>query len=647
MTNTTPSHTVAPPDLAASIADGELIPLLCAVAEISGERSLLDDQFRPRLQAEMITVPANGGLSDELADDARHRILSILQKCLADQTLSQVSSNISRNEIIDFLSAGASDHAELLLHELGGETQTSPWSRQDLAPTRPFVVGIIGAGPSGLAMAHELQARGIDFEIFDTNDSVGGTWTTNTYPGCRLDTGRLSYSFSYAQRHDWRHHFTIQPDLKHYYKTLAHEDGLEDHIHFGTTVTEARFIEDKTKWKLLTQSKYQGERVFEFDAIVSAVGILNQPRIPKFQGMAQFAGKIVHSARWPENLRYEGKRVAIIGTGASAYQIAPAIASDTSSLTVFQRSAPWMLPTPTYHAKVSAPAQWLLDRLPNYHRWLRLWEFWHSTIGKYALTVADPEWDSTESVSAANERFRNALVDHVGPQYADRPDLLEAVLPTYPVGAKRMLRDNGIWGEMLHDPRVTLVTDGIKEFTRDGILTAAGQQYDCDLIVLATGFDAVNYLGTVEVLGRQGLRLRDFWGDEPRAYLGISIPDFPNLFCLGGPNTALVAIGSQTFMTESAVHYVSECIRILLAKDAETIEPSMEAYHAYCDWVEKGNRSMAWGAANVNSWYRNSRGTVTASWPYPLLTYWDITRSPDPTANLLDRPALQLLGEEG
>jgi len=606
----------------------ELTPLLCAVAEATGDRALIDPALRPRLQADLIVVPADGGVDADTAARGRRLAARALWRLRREGTRG---ADIPVGEVIDFLSAGASDHADLLRHELGDRSGPA-WTKADLAPDRDLLVGIIGAGPAGLAAAYELVGAGLECVLFERYPDVGGTWLINDYPGCRLDTGHLAYSYSFAQRSDWRHLFTMRQELSRYYRDFADRRGLRGLTRFDSEVTKAVFDEAANVWRLRIVNPVTGaERGATVDVLISAVGFLNQPRVPAFEGAGDFAGQTVHSAQWHPGVDCRGRRVSIIGTGASAYQIAPAIVDDVASLSIFQRNAPWMLPTPTYHDEVSPQARWLFAALPRTTRWLRLWEFWHSTIGKYALTTVDPAWNCAESISEPNHRFRAALVQRITSQYADE-SLVEAVIPTYPVGAKRMLRDNGVWARTLQRDHVELVTSPIERIDVDGICTADGAEHPSDLIIYATGFDATNFLGTVEVRGRGGVRLSDFWGDEARAYLGVSVPGFPNLFCVGGPNTGLVAIGSQTFMIESAAHYVAESVRYLLERGAATIEPTPQAYRSYADWVEQGNRNMAWGAASVSNWYRNARGTVTVSWPFPLLTYWQITRAVDESA---------------
>lgn len=626
-------------DIDRFVKAGELIPLLCSIAELTGDRTLIADEFRPMLDPGVIAIPAYGGLSAEVAARAFERVRGALRRYFMTGR-DGMQNGPSAEDIVDFLTNGDDDYAELMQHELG-DTDPVLWTKDEVAADRDFVVGVVGAGQAGLAMARALRRLGIDFVMFEAADKVGGTWRWNAYPGCRLDTSTLAYSYSFFQRQDWRHHFAVRDSLEGYFADFAKQEQLLERIRFNSKVVRASWDQD-SQWELVVEDGISGnESTVYVQALISAVGFLNQPKIPAFEGLEKYRGEKVHSAEWHPGVDYRGKRVNIIGTGASAYQIAPAIVDQVESLTVFQRSAPWMLPAPLYQAEVGEDRQWLMDNIPTYHRWLRLWEVWHSTIGKYALTKADPEWSSTESVSEPNQRFRDALVANVRSQYVGHEDLLDAVIPTYPVGVKRMLRDNGAWARTLQQPQTTLATVAIESFDEEGIRTVDGEHHPADLTVFATGFHGTNHLGTIDVRGREGLNLREFWGDESRAHNGITVPGFPNMFCLAGPNTGLVAIGSQTFMTECGINYVAECLRHLFATGASAIEPTDEAYRRYVDWVEKGNRGMAWAAVPEQSWYRNARGTNTVVWPYPLLTYYELTRTVDEADMVVSHPATQ------
>jgi 4-hydroxyacetophenone monooxygenase len=632
--------TASAQDLDRFVRAGELIPLLCAVAELTGDRTLLADEFRPELDAEMIAIPEFGGLSDEVAERAFERVRIALNRHFTSGG-HDGEAQLSVEEIIDFLTNGADDYAQLMKQELDGCEQAT-WTKDEIAADRDFVVGIVGAGQAGLAMARQLRRSGIDFVVFEAADKVGGTWRWNAYPGCRLDTSTLAYSYSFFQKRDWRHYFEVREAFEDYFRDFAEHEHLMESIRFNSHVVRASWNERGSQWQLVIKDALSGEvSTLSVQALISAVGFLNRAKIPDFMGLDKYRGETIHSAEWHSGVEYRGKRVNIIGTGASAYQIGPAIVDDVESLTIFQRSAPWMLPAPLYQAEVTPGRKWLMEHVPTYHRWLRLWEFWHSTIGKYALTKADPNWSSPESVSEPNQRFRDALVSNVSGQYVGYENLLDAVIPKYAVGVKRILRDNGVWARTLQQPHTKLVTEPIDSFNEHGIVTVGGGHYPADLTIFATGFHGTNYLATIDVRGRDGLRLSAFWGDESRAHKGVGIPGFPNLFCLAGPNTGLVAIGSQTFMTECGINYVAGCLRHLLVTGASAIEPTQDAYRRYVDWIEEGNRGMAWAAVPEQSWYRNECGTNTVVWPYALLTYYELTRSVETAEMVITYPATQ------
>jgi 4-hydroxyacetophenone monooxygenase len=324
-----------------------------------------------------------------------------------------------------------------------------------------------------------------------------------------------------------------------------------------------------------------------------------------------------------------GRRVAVIGTGASGFQVIPAIAERVGELFVFQRSAPYVMPTPTYHADIPEGRRWLFERVPHYHRWFRFYQFWTSVEGRRPFSEVDPTWEHPISVSEVNERLRQSLVEHMRQQFADRPDLVDKIVPRYPPYAKRMLRDDGAWAATLHRPHVHLVTDTIEEITDKGIRTADGTVHEVDVIVYGTGFRASEFLSSISVRGRDGEDLHARWGDEARAYLGITVPHFPNLFCLYGPNTNLVVNGSLFLFSECEVHYVVECLRTLLETGARAMDLRPEVLDAFVRRVDEANARMAWGIPGVSNWYKNAGGRVTQNWPLTTLEFWQRTRGPE------------------
>ena len=307
-------------------------------------------------------------------------------------------------------------------------------------------------------------------------------------------------------------------------------------------------------------------------AVISAVGQLNRPNLPDIPGRDDFAGPSFHSAQWDHSVDLTGKRVALIGAGASGFQIAPAIAEEVEHLTVFQRTAQWMFPNPNYHEVVGPGVQWALRHLPFYGRWYRFLLFWPACDGGLAAARVDPAYDSSDgrAVSETNEFTRQMFTDWITSQIGDdHPDLLAKVIPDYPATGKRTLQDNGSWLQTLTRPDVDLVRTGIDHIEADAVVTEDGVRHEVDVIVFATGFQANRFLFPIEVVGRDGEVLAERWGDRPSAYLGITVPGFPNLFCMYGPGTNLAHGGSLIFHSECQMRYITGCLDLLLSSGAD------------------------------------------------------------------------------
>jgi 4-hydroxyacetophenone monooxygenase len=632
----TPSQHRLPGDeqaLRAALQEAELPPLLAALAHISGDISLLSDDLCPPLPPMAATIEPQGGMSAEAQHRARELILAKLLWLREHGPDARPASGMPMLErIIAFITGGASrNYLPLLEHELALESDPGApkWSKAEIAPQREFSVVVIGAGASGLAAAHRLDQAGVPFVVIEKNSDVGGTWWENSYPGCRLDTPNYAYSFSFAQKEDWPEQFSRQQEIRDYFRGISSDMDIRRHVRFNIAVTAATYREEEGLWQLALRHADGKEEMLSCQAIISAVGQLNQPKYPDIPGRNQFTGTAVHSARWPDGLDLAAKRVAVIGAGASAYQIVPSIVDQVGALKVFQRNAPWMLPTPNYHEKIPDGMLQLFQEVPYYARWFRFWQFWIASEGRMPFVHADPDWHDAHSVSKENENLRRQLAARLQEQFADRPDLLAKATPDYPPGAKRMLRDNGVWAKALKRGHVELITDHIAKITEHGIATADGQEHDVDVIVYATGFHASDFLGTMAITGRGGITLEHYWNGDAKAYLGITIPHFPNLFCLYGPNTNLVVNGSILFMAECAIEYTMECLKVLLQQNVKALDCREQASQDFNDEIDAANARMAWGASNVSSWYKNEKGRVSQNWPHSLLHYWQLTRTPE------------------
>jgi 4-hydroxyacetophenone monooxygenase len=496
-------------EMRAHLAEAEVPPLLPALAYATGDLSLLRDDLRPD---PLLFAMPQGGLTEDQQAAARELALEVLIRFRDGGCRpAAVPSEADTLRIMEYAVGGADMDAylPLLEEELAhrGEDRRAPhWHKDDIAPDIDFSVLIIGAGMSGLLAAHRLAQAGVPFTIVEKNDDVGGTWYENSYPGCRVDNPNHNYSYSFAQRHDWPYHFSTQDVLHRYFSEVADVYGLRDQVRFETEVLSATWSDDDLRWKVVVRTPDGSEEVLEANAVISAVGQLNRPKMPDIDGVGSFQGPAFHSARWDHGVDLAGKRVAVIGTGASAMQLIPEIAREVGELLVFQRTPAWMGPTPDYHDEVSAGLRWLYDHVPSYSEWNRFCIFWKMGDGALGNVRVDPEWESDgQSVSMMNEFVRAVLLEYIRSEFSDRPDLLEAVTPHYPPGAKRMIRDNGVWAGALKRDNVRLITAGIREITPRGIVTASGDEEEVDVLIYGTGFAASQFLTPMQVAGRGGI----------------------------------------------------------------------------------------------------------------------------------------------
>jgi 4-hydroxyacetophenone monooxygenase len=639
--------------LSAALHAAELPSLMPALAYLTGDMSLVGDDVRPVSAGPAVTVAPQGGMTAEQQALARQRALDALI-AFRDGGCVPAAPPAGRPEqraLLTFMTGDVDDaYLPMLAFELGlpSDTDAPGWTKASLAPERDFRVAVIGAGMSGLAVAYRLLQAGIDFTVFERNPDVGGVWLENSYPGVRLDTSNFCYSYSFLQRDDWPHQYSMGTEIRSYFQQASARLGVRPHISFRTWVRGLRFDEAAGEWLVTVESgapdggggsgasRGGAIETLRFSAVISAVGQLNTPSYPDIEDAASFAGPSFHSARWDNGTDLAGKRVGVIGSGASGYQVVPSIAGTVGGMTLFLRNPPWTVPTPNYHAGLAPGLAWLFKAVPYYHRWFRFYQYWTSVEGRRDFAAVDPAWIASEAgvpgaVSAKNHALREALTRHLMAEYEGRPDLQRVMIPSYPPYAKRMLRDNGVWARALRQPNVSVVAERIERITPSGIVTADGAEHRLDMIVYCTGFRAWRFLDGIEVTGRGGADLHEQWSEDPTAYLGITMPNFPNLFCLYGPNTNLVVNGSIVMFSECAVHYVMECLRLLLSSgENPTMDLCPEVLDSYQAVIDKANAGMAWGVEGVDNWYKSASGRVSQNWPLPTIDYWNLTRCPDP-----------------
>lgn len=617
--------------LTEALEHASVATLMMCVVHLTGDASLLRGTMRP---ASPLPGEVDGGMSD--ADKATVRAMALdALRAYRDRgcTLPPPPSAETVREMMSFL-VGAEVPAEyvpMMLEEmaLDGDARGVSWDDVPASARAAFRVVVIGAGMSGLLAAIRLEEAGIPYVVLEKNPNVGGTWFENAYPGCRVDVANHFYSYSFAPNHDWPEFFSRRDELHAYFERCADDFDVRRHIRFGVEVTSARWDESSARWEVSIRTADGTTETLAANAMISAVGALNRPKLPDVPGRDRFAGPAFHSARWPAGLDVSGKRVAVVGTGASAFQLVPEVAKVASRVVVFQRSPPWMVPNPRYHSEVSEAKKWLLAHLPYYARWYRFLLFYPASDGLLPSLVVDPEWPHQErSVNEANELMREFFTEWIASQVGDDPELLAKVVPRYPPFIKRMLQDNGSWLGALKRDDVELVTERIDEITETG-LRAGGVDYGVDVIVYATGFHANLFLWPMEIVGRGGVTLREQWGDEPRAYLGIAVPDFPNLFCIYGPGTNLAHAGSIIFHSECQVRYVMGCLAALVRGGHASMDVRRDVHDAYNARFDAKHDTMVWAHAGSGSWYKNAAGRVLTTSPWRLVDYWTWTQAPD------------------
>ncbi|OXM64546.1 flavin-containing monooxygenase [Amycolatopsis vastitatis] len=459
---------------------------------------------------------------------------------------------------------------------------------------------IVGAGFGGIGTAIELKRAGFgDFTILERADGPGGVWRDNTYPGAACDIPSPLYSFSFEPNPRWPKRFSHQPDILAYLRRVIAKYGLEPHIRYGTEVTGAEF--DEGKWRVATKN---GE-TFEADVFVPAVGQLSTPVLPDIPGRERFAGDAFHSAQWDHGVELAGKRVAVVGTGASAIQFVPELQKRAKQVTVFQRTPPYVMAKsdPSYRRW----QHWLFEHLPPTQLLGRLRIFLLAEYATYAMT-RHPLLAKVFELRTAQLRRR----------HIEDPELRAKLKPAYPMGCKRILFSND-YLPALARPNVDVETRRIREITANGVRVEDGTELEADVLVYGTGFAATDFLGRIEVRGLGGRSLRDAWSGGARAYLGITVPGFPNLFCVYGPNTNLGA-GSIIYMIERQARYIRQAVEQLTRPGVSSLDVRPEVERRYDAEVQARLGHSVWSACT--SWYRQADGRVTTNWP-GLVTEYD------------------------
>jgi 4-hydroxyacetophenone monooxygenase len=610
--------TTSDEDIARALEDVSVPTLLLSCLHMSGNAAILDGPLKPQ---GLFLNEVQGYMSPEDQQAARAFALEVI-KDYRDRGCPEPEpvDPLLLKRMMEWLVVGpvGDEYVPMLLEEMeldGLDDRALPATETDVN------VIVIGLGMSGLLAAIRLQEAGMPYTVLEKNDGVGGTWWENSYPGARVDVGNHFYCYSFEASDHWTEFFAQQPELQRYFQGVMDKHDVAKNVRFGTEVTGATWAGDHWDVHLDT-----GETV-RAKVVISAVGQLNRPFVPDFPGV--FDGPQFHTARWDHEVDLTGKDVVMVGAGATGFQVAPTIAEQVKSLTVIQRTAQWMFPNPNYHQQVGPGVRWALKHLPFYGRWYRFLIFWPGCDTGLEAARIDPAYPhQATAVSEVNEFTRQMFTDWIVSQIGDDEDLKAKVIPDYPPTGKRTLQDNGSWLTCLTRENVELVRAGVRSLDSQGVTDSNGDYHRADVVVYATGFRPNEMLLPMTILGRDGRDLTAEWGDRPSAYLGMTVPGFPNFFMMYGPGTNLASGGSLIFHSECEIRYIVQCLQALNGLTAlEPLQDKADEWYARCQAELK---TLVWSSPHIeHNFYKNSDGDVHCLSPWRLVDFWSWTRTPD------------------
>jgi len=627
--------------LAEAVRAANVPTLACILVQLTGDRHWIEGRFVPS-RTRGLEDNDDGGLPVEVRDEIKAAALAALQAWLDGR--APAIPNPSDELLLEMMGVSLgekipSDYVTMIRHELRLPPPKAAATRgaasenvelHNVPPPPGFDVLIIGAGISGLCAAIELSSAGIPYTIVERRPDLGGVWLENRYPGAAVDVPSHLYSFSFAPFR-WSRFFAESREIHRYLQDVADRFDVRSHIRYGLEVEQARFDEASGRWEADVVDASGRRQTLRASAVISGVGAFNKPRLPDLPGMADFKGPSVHTARYPDQgLDLKGKKVVVIGNGASAMQVVPAIVDDVASLVVVQRTPQWVAPFPKFKEAIVPALQRLLDEVPLYRLWYRLRLSWAFNDKLYDSLQKDPSWDGKgRSINAINDSHRRGLTAYMKAELGQAEGLMPELLPDYPPFGKRMLLDNG-WFRALARDHVRLVTGGVVRVLPDGVVTDTGEKLDADVLIWATGFDVIHLLTPLKVRGVGGRDIHDDWeGDDARAYLGTVVPGYPNLFCLYGPNTQFGHGGSLITILERQMHYVMSMLRKMFAQGIATVDVRRDVYDAYNREVDRKHAGMVWTYPGVTGYYRNSKGRIIVNNPFRIIEFWRMTEEAD------------------
>ena len=618
----------------AAVRTSDPMALRGLIFQLTGEEDLVDVATRQqRIFMAEAAIPA----TDKDIDFIFDRAAAFLKRYRDEGALPIGPGPLERLAKSLALAAGeALDPVELEMWT--EETAINPWARELKWPSTPpkdsleaFSVAVIGAGMGGLGAAVQLQRAGIPYFIIEKNDDVGGTWYENRYPGARVDTPSRAYTHIFGADYVFDYPFSPQEQNEDYFRWVADKHCLRKKTYFNTEVRRMTWDEAESEWVIETDTA-DGPRTFRAKGVISATGLLARPNVAAFEGEGAFKGQMFHTARWPQDLDYSGKRVAVIGTGATGYQLVPVIAQSAAHVVLVQRKPQWIFDVPGYLAPLNPEVTWLDRNLPYHINFMRFRTNWLTGEHVYGEVFnLEPEWTGTDGISRSrlNAEVIADRKAYIRSKFAERPDLIEAMTPIHPpFSARPILADAeyNIYDALLGE-KVTLATGSVDRITETG-LVVAGQEYAADIIVKATGFRANDLLWPMEIKGRSGQTVEEFWSkDGCRAHVaGSTMPGFPNMFIIYGPNTNPAQGGGIVNHEEMVTRFALECFAKLILEDKKSVEVSGSAFERYNELLDKRERLKIYTDDRAQNFFLNKHRRSSVMCPFGPSELWKMLR---------------------
>ncbi|MCP1471465.1 cation diffusion facilitator CzcD-associated flavoprotein CzcO [Sphingobium sp. OAS761] len=624
----------ASPDVEAAIAILDPAVALAALIQITGDRTLLH-RYGPALEGTHATHKSAFRAIDgeEALEDTDQSVAQELRTRLAaevgrdrEPVLPKLDRPLFRELVKLVIGSDLPDMSVEPAYQHAGFTTDTRIRTPERLPPADFKVLIVGAGMVGINAAIKLQQAGFPYQIVEANSDVGGTWLVNTYPGAAVDTESRIYSYSFEPNSSWTRYYANGPEFLTYLNKVVDKYGVRDRVDFNTRVAGAEWDEDRSTWTLKATRDGQ-EVTYEGNVLIMATGPNNGPKYPDVGNMDAFGGRIIHTAQWDDDLDLAGKKVVLVGAACSGVQVAAAVADQVSELAIVMRQPEYLIPNANARAGIDPLEIIAMENIPFVAQWKRMQTLASQMTDMRGMIMIDPEHrEKTGGIAPLNDGIRDMCRNHIQQQFPDDPDMVKLLTPDYPVFAKRPILDCSFY-DTIKKPNVDLVKGALASFDESAVILADGQRIECDIVVLATGYNM--YWGTqFEIKGRDGKTLRDIFDPAPFTYWGMMVPGLPNFVLPAGPYSNLVA--NHAVLGEQHIHYVIELLQTMVDEQLATFEVTQAAADRFVEEADRRLAQTAWvNKGTAHGYYRHPSGKVVLAIPYHNSVIWHKLRQPE------------------